>query len=308
MKAAQQTSRQHVVSKVVLKEFAILKGGSGLQLRAFDLDHPERGTRLRPPSRCGYAMDFVAFDSASAEELWGRTEAQVPAALAAVRRGTPFADPAHAEVLRDLVVLHYVRSFHYRRVYERAFAKVRAEVGAQAAVRMPQQLKREALRKTGLHLTGTGPLAAFAERYVKRSEPVQDHESGKLFRISIENMFNKVQKRASTWRVEILTPAPGHEFLIGDNPGLTVGRDTFGRWTHGMAFDDATSVVLPVTPRCILALGPQNLTGTIAAAAVKDFNVRQVLAAERYIYMRPGSGLEDFAAKAAQERPARLGR
>jgi hypothetical protein len=132
---------------------------------------------------------------------------------------------------------------------------------------------------------------------------VRDYESGKLFRTSIEKMFGKVQKMASTWQVEILAPESG-QFLIGDNPGVTVRHDAPGQWEYGMAFGDAMSMVLPVGPRCLLALGPQNVTGTVTAAAVEAFNAVQVLAAERFVYMHPRSGLEAFAAKAAQQRPA----
>ncbi|MFD8079493.1 DUF4238 domain-containing protein [Streptomyces sp. NPDC059718] len=304
MKAVQQTSRQHLVSQVVLKEFTLLNGSSGRQLLAFDLQYPERPPRLRPPSRCGLARDFVAFDSASAEQLWGRIEERVPAALAAVRKGTPFTVAAHAEVLRDLVVLHYVRSYKYRNVHLAAFERTRASVSARVAARLPQQLARAALLETGLHLTERGALMAYAEREVARSEMVRDHESGKLFRTSIEDTFSKVQKMASTWRVEILTPELGHQFLIGDNPGLTVRRNAHGGLDHGMAFGDATSMVLPVGPRCLVALGPDNLTGTLAASAVKALNRRQVLAAERHVYMHPHSALKSFVVTAAQGRPA----
>jgi len=305
----QQTSRQHLVSQVVLKEFTMPgRGSSGWRLLPFDLKYPERHHKLRPTSRCGWAKNFVAFESASAEQLWGRIEKRVPAALDAVHRGTPFADPAHAEVLRDLVVLHYVRSYHYQKVHDGALERVRANVSVTLARKFPQQLAREAFRETGLHLTGPGALVAYAERYIARSEMIRDHESGKLFRSSIEDMFCKVQKMASTWQVEILTPGSG-QFLIGDNPGVTIRRNAAARLEleHGMAFGDAMSMVLPVGPRCLLALGPDNLTGTLAAAAVEAFNTVQVLAAERYVYMHPHSGLERFAAQAAQKRPARPG-
>lgn len=74
-----------------------------------------------------------------------------------------------------------------------------------------------------------------------------------------------------------------------------------------MAFGDAMSMVLPVGPRCLLARGPQNLTGIVTAAAVGDFNTMQVRAAKRYVYMHPHSRLERFTAQAAQRRPARPG-
>jgi Protein of unknown function (DUF4238) len=198
-------------------------------------------------------------------------------------------------------VLHYVRSYQYRRVHQGAFERARASVSVKLAGKFPEPLAREAFRETGLHLTERGALTAYAERYVARSEMVRDHQSGKLFRSSIENAFRKVQQMASTWRMEIITPE-SCQFLIGGNPGLTIRRAANGGLEHGMAFGDAMTMVLPVGPRCLLALGPDNLTGTVTADVVEAFNTRQVLAAERYVYMHPHSRLEDFTAKAAQQR------
>lgn len=91
--------------------------GSGWQLLPFDLHRPGRLHKLNSTRACGWAEDFVAFDFASAEELWCGVERRAPDALAAVHAGTPFADPLRVAALRDLVVLHFVRSHHYREVH-----------------------------------------------------------------------------------------------------------------------------------------------------------------------------------------------
>lgn len=90
--------------------------GSSRQLLPFDLHNPGR-VHKRMPSRCGWVENFVTVDSPSVEALWGDVERRVPAALAAVHAGTPFTDPLHVAALRDLVVLHYIRSLHYRNVH-----------------------------------------------------------------------------------------------------------------------------------------------------------------------------------------------
>ncbi|WP_371579325.1 hypothetical protein [Streptomyces sp. NBC_01314] len=142
---------------------------------------------LKSTRACGWAENFVAFDSASAEELWCAVERRAPAALAAVHAGTPFADPLHVATLRDLVVLHFVRSHHYREVHTGAFEQSRAGLVGELINKFPEQLRREALRETGLHLSGPGSLGAFAERLIEQSSVVRAHESGKLFRTSIED-------------------------------------------------------------------------------------------------------------------------
>ncbi|MFD8911716.1 DUF4238 domain-containing protein [Streptomyces sp. NPDC059575] len=298
-------SKQHLVSQVLLRQFTMLgPKASGWQLLPFDLWNPERRQKLKGPGACGAAKDFVAFDSASAEDLWGSVETRVPAALAAVKAGTPFADPLHVEVLRDLVVLHYVRSHRYRGVYTSAFETVSVNVRGELVRQYPEHVRREALRQTGFHLSGFGSLGSFAERLIEQSEVTQDFGSGKLFRTSIENMFNKARAMAAKWHVEVLSPESG-QFLIGDNPGVSVRMDTTP-FSYNMAFGDAHSVVLPIGPRRLLALGPRNLLGSVPGAVVDELNTVQILAADRYVYMHPRSELETFArAKARQRQAAR---
>ncbi|MFE3143365.1 DUF4238 domain-containing protein [Streptomyces scopuliridis] len=300
MKAA-QISRQHLVSQVLLKQFTMPgPKGSGWQLLPFDVCNPERRSKLKSPRACGWAEDFVAFDSASAEELWGSVETRAPAALAAVQAGTPFADPSHVEALRDLVVLHYVRSHRYRGVYTNAFETASVNLRSELVRQFPEPLRREALRQTGLHLADPGSLRVFAERLIKQSEVTHDFGSGKLFRTSIENMFDKVRAMAAKWNLEVLTPESG-QFLVGDNPGVSVRTDTTP-FSYNMAFGDAHSIILPVSPRHLLALGPKNMLGNIPRPLVNEINAIQILAADHYVYMHPRSGLETFAKAKARKR------
>ncbi len=273
---------------------------NGWQLLPFDLRNPERLHKLKSTRACGWAENFVAFDSTSAEELWCAVERRIPAAFSAVHAGIPFADPLHVAALRDLVVLHYVRSHHYRDVHTGAFEQARAGLVGKLVREFPKQLSREALRETGLHLSGSGSLGAFAERLIERSSIVRDYESGKLFRTSIESVFHKVRDMASTWRLEVLIPQTG-QFLIGDNPAVTICTEG-STTTYGMAFGDAQTLVLPIGPRHLLALGPENIVSTVPRSLVDRLNTVQVYAADRYVYMHPRSGLEAFAGLASRQR------
>ncbi|WP_159039789.1 DUF4238 domain-containing protein [Streptomyces sp. TP-A0356] len=303
MGTAQQTSRQHLVSQVLLKEFTMPEPkGSSRQLLPFDLHNPGRVHKRMPTSRCGWVENFVAVDSPSIEALWGDVERRVPAALAAAHAGTPFTDPLHVAALRDLVVLHYVRSLHYRDVHTDAFQRARTRLVAKAISQYPEQLRREALRETGLHLSGPASLGAFAERLIERSSVMRDHESGKLFRTSIEDTFHQMRDLASTRRLEVITPETG-QFLIGDNPALTLSVER-SRTMYGMAFGDAQTLILPIGPRHMLSLGPENVMLTVPQSFVDRLNAVQVHAADRYVYMHPESGLEPFVERAAQRRPA----
>lgn len=296
-----RVSRQHLVSQTLLKQFT-LQGprGSGRRLLPVDVVHPERSNKLKSTRACGSVRDFITFDPCSSEKLWGAVEQDVPAALAAVAAGDPFTDPAHGDTLRDLVALHYVRSHRYHKTYFTSFEKVCGDLRHNVVRHHPDRLRSEAQRQTGLHLVGTGGLDAFAQRMIEQSETMQIFTSGELFRSSIESMFNKVRERTRSRNIEVLTPASG-QFLIGDNPAVAVRFDT-GSFTHGMAFDDAQSVVLPVGPRHLLALGPANTVSSIPKSYVDLMNSVQVLAAHRYVYLHPRSNLEEFARRVARKR------
>ncbi|MGW2050923.1 DUF4238 domain-containing protein [Streptomyces sp. NPDC001858] len=303
MGTAQQTKRQHLVSKVLLKEFTMPepKGGSQ-QLLPFDLHNPGRVHKRMPPSRCGWVENFVAVDSPFIEALWNNVERRVRAALAAVHAGTPFADPLHVDVLRDLVVLHNVRSLHYRDVHTDSVERARTHLVAKVITQYPEQLRLEALRETGLYLSGPAALGAFAERLIERSPTMRDRESGKLFRTSIEDTFHKMRDLASTRRLEVITPETG-QFLIGDNPALTLSMKG-SRTMYGMAFLDAQTLVLPIGPRHMLSLGTEDSMLTASQSFVDRLNALQIHAAHRYVYMHPASGLEPFVERAAQRRLA----
>ncbi|MEU9646496.1 DUF4238 domain-containing protein [Streptomyces sp. NPDC048188] len=302
MKAA-HIARQHLVSQVLLRQFTMPGSRSaGWQLLPIDVCNPDRPTKLKGTRACGWAADFVAVDTASVEALWGSVESRAPAAIAAVHASEPFADPLHVEALRDLVVLHYVRSHRYRGVHTSAFETTSVRLRGELTSRFSDQLRREALRQTGLHLTGPGSLDAFAERLIKESEVAQAFESGELFRASIENTFNQVRAMAATWHVEVLVPENG-QFLIGDNPAVTVRTDTTP-YSYNMAFGDAHSIVLPIGPRHLLALGAGNMMASVSRAVVDEINAVQVFAADRFVYMHPRSGLETFAKAKARRRLA----
>ncbi len=303
MGTAQETSRQHLVSKVLLEEFTAPepKGGSQ-QLLPFDLHHPGRVHKRMHPSRCGWIENFVAVDSASVEALWSNTERRVKAAIAAVRAGAPFADPLHVGVLRDLIVLHYVRSLHYRDVHADSVERARAHLVAKVVSQYSEQLRLEALRETGLYLSGPASLGAFAERLIDRSTIMRDRESGKLFRTSIEDTFHKMRDLASKRRLEVITPETG-QFLIGDNPALTLCVKE-SRTIYGMAFGDAQTLILPIGPRHLLSLGAEDVALTVPQTFVDRLNALQIHAAHRFVYLHPESGLEPFVERAAQRRPS----
>jgi hypothetical protein len=64
---------QHMTSVLVLSRFAapFSRASGELRLEEVDFAYPERPRRHRAPSKCAYVRDFITFDSAAAERVWG---------------------------------------------------------------------------------------------------------------------------------------------------------------------------------------------------------------------------------------------
>lgn len=88
--AAQNEPDQHVVSKVILKQFAEPWGAKGeVLLAGLNVRHPERKIVRGGPARFGKIPNYLRFASSSAEDLWGATETRLHEPLEAIKRGNP---------------------------------------------------------------------------------------------------------------------------------------------------------------------------------------------------------------------------
>ncbi|MFB7248975.1 DUF4238 domain-containing protein [Streptomyces populi] len=286
--ASANVRHQHVISQVLLREFATpSKRVSGRHVQPYDLRHPERRLKTRAPRGVAQIENFVPFASASLEDTWGEVERELPDAFAAVKAGDAFNDPHIGTVLRDLIALHYVRSQHYRELFHRLFAETYQEQRRWLLTNGALRLQAAALERTGLYTTGPQGLAARADELL--DVMMTTYRNGSLLRVRIEDNFGKARQLISRSPLEILEPEEG-EFLIGDNPALTV-RHHDDKLLYSMALGDAHSTVLPIGPRHMLALGPADRYAAAAKADVDRMNVLQIKASRRYVYTRPGSPL-----------------
>jgi len=286
---------QHVISETVLRKFLRTVPPAGRVLARVDLVGGQRD--LVVPNDVGYVDNFVPVDSKVTEELWGQVESRLFAALKAARGDTALGDPVHLSTLRNVVALHFVRNPHTLELHNEAFA------GALEA-----QLERTAMgpwaaeayqRQYGIVPAGPEGMRRGAELFHERV--ITLHSQGGLFRISVQNLFEKVCDRFASRGVEILTPAnPGKEFLLGDVPAITIALATgqFGL-SRGVTVDEADMIFMPLTPRLLVVIGPPSAARSISDADVAAFNRMQVREARDYVLHRPGA---DFAASIAAWR------
>jgi hypothetical protein len=285
--ASPRVPGQHVVSKVLLRQFTI-PTKDGERLLAHSLQYGK--VKPRAPKGVGKLENFVKIDSKETEELWGQTEQHLPAALAAARTRELFANPKHVAVIKDAIALHFARSLEllqgHAMLWERGIEQARKQLRADETSMATLFYQKYGLLPPSARAAGE----TISEHLV--AETRQLYESGSIFRLRVVDMFHAARELAATAGLEIFWPARG-EFLIGDVPAIPIDA------THqalgvlgGVPFADASTVILPLGPRRLAALGKTDAFRSAPSSFVKQLNAFQIAKAQTYVFMRPGSGLE----------------
>jgi hypothetical protein len=278
--------RQHVISQVVLRKFVEqLRPGKVLarvELASGQID-------LIGTNGAGYVDDFVPVDSEATERLWQQVEGRLNPAIAAALNGTAFGNPTYLSTLRNVVALHFVRNPQTLTIHNRSFADTLDKQVDQLA---DTEFAAEAFRRE-YHLEPAGPEAQRLGAEASQERLITLHREGGLFRLSVQRLFEKVCDRFDAKGVEILTPATvTKEFLLGDVPAITIAQATgaFGL-SQGVTVDEADKIVMPLSPRLLVAIGPPDAARTIADDEVDSYNEMQVREARDYVVYRPGANL-----------------
>jgi Protein of unknown function (DUF4238) len=286
---------QHVVSQALLKRFCIPTSQSD-QLISYNLQF---GTsRRRSPRAVGKLENFVKIDSQETEQLWGLTEQNLPAAIDAARTRQIFNQPQHVATIKAAIALHFARGLEVLDTTDALWQRWLAE--ARAAFLFDRRRMEELYYlKHGIVASGAAVAQQIADDLM--AEPEALYRSGAAFRLRVVDFYEEARRWAASAHLEILRPAGRSEFLIGDTPAITIdgSRQTFGL-RAGVTFGDATTVVLPLSPKRVAALGSADRSEAVPAAGVRLLNSFQVANARSFVYMRPGSGLEGFV---ASQRP-----
>lgn len=285
---------QHVVSRVALARFAERVNTKGeKKVQIFSRDHPKAKPTRLGPSGCGKFRHYVRFASKSSEQFWSRTETLPRPAADAADACTFYEDPAHLAAVRNAIILHFVRSIPALILSDRTW---RAMHDSQINKLLSQ--RSEALfwlhkQRFGWVTHDESHLRIVAEDLIGSVAAQLDR--GIYFRVSSAERYHRYCEMLREQPVE-LRCVPDGELLIGDVPALALREGHLGSGPFdGPGLADCDELVLPLGPRLLAVLGTESCYTEMTKEDVDRFNAAQVRAAADYVYMRPGSGLEQFA-------------
>jgi Protein of unknown function (DUF4238) len=291
--AAQNEPDQHIVSKVILKQFTGPWGTKGeLLLASLNVRHPERKIVRGGPARFGKIPNYLRFASSSAEALWGATETRLHEPLEAIKRDDRIVDPSHEAVIRDAIALHFIRSIPTAALHQTTWRE-RREAARQQWRDNPDMLRWIHVNVFGWWTDDPARLElALGEFYRPVDELVS---SDAIFRVSLEDRFQRARDGFQTFELKVLA-SPHREFLIGDVPVLAMreGHGGLGIF-DGVGLANADEIVLPLTPHHVAVLGQGNQSREATAEEVDRYNSLEVRLAYRFVYFTPAGGLASFA-------------
>lgn len=279
--------RQHVVSKTVLRNYT-LGGTSAPRITAVDLtDLTARDVGI---ADAGIAKNFIRVDSANAEEVWGRTETLIPAAVEAARNPTILQQPEHLEVLRRALALHFARAHSTLEILDRTWTALRGRLTETAAAELTHVLVPALERRHGTTPTRQDLVDLVHEAATETDEIVA---SGAYARVRVEQLYDQALEKLESWHIEVVR-VPSNDLVITDNP-VVLARVGDDRRTSAnrIALAEANSIVFPIAPDVLVSMGPQGGYTTATEQAVADLNRSQIAGARRFVFHRRGQDISN---------------
>lgn len=184
-------TKQHVVSRVVLKGFAAPgSGGRGWELTPFDIrrhgEMKRRGLR-----ECGKAPSNAAIEEA--------------------RKGRLHEHPHHLATIKDCIALHLVRSHRYLAVHRDSVAGAARQVRRDVPWERTTMLENEFFQRHGLHAAGLETLRTIVDDVIDNWFELD--ATGALARTSMESMFSRIRQGLRRQPLEIWHVPAGRELL-----------------------------------------------------------------------------------------------
>jgi hypothetical protein len=256
----QNPRKQHLISQVLLKQFAT--SGPNAQLRAFDLDYGK--SKLKAPAAVGWRKDFIEHEPAQAEKVWQSTEERLGLALAAARAGSVFDDAASVDCLKRAIALHFIRRDVIKEITEATRARAVKRVQA-------------------LHHAGGDPNVLQA---IIRARLNETRSSD--FAAAMEHHYLKSGETAASGSLEVYHSRE-MPLLLGDSAVISFD----GQQPGYVPFANAGTHVLPVGRNHLISLGPTERAFDLSPAAARYMNRLQIQSARRHVFYHPHDDLDD---------------
>ena len=282
--------KQHVVSRTLLRHFCeVVDARRGSQLAELALQNEH--VRLIGPGGAGYVLNFVKVDSATTEARWQTVEAKLPKAIEAAETGTLPHRPDLEDLLLQAVSLHFARNPLSRDIHERSF-EAAYEHQLQALAAHP--LAEEAFRRNHQGIVTAGPAGRRLGAEAVLENMRGKFDKGLFFRLRVEELFESCIVRFRGLGIEVLTVPEdiGAEFMMGDAPAVpTDDHNLFAGLYEGMGLGVASKVILPLTPRLVIALSQHPNSHRATNDEVAELNRLEARAAQHHVYYRPSAEL-----------------
>lgn len=288
-------SRQHVVSRCVLKKFT----GSvadGVKLASVDLDNVWRdgySSSLDAIKGVGRIDDYVTYDPLGAEKLWAIVEDLIPAAMDGLESGLPSKDSER--VLRGAVALHWVRRLSTRDVSQDAF------VGALEEASKPESIEGILNVAAAMGIPTSGNTVESVRSGLDLI--VNLHDEGVLFRLSLDRLFRIALQTSQLGRFHLLESPESTGFIVSDHP--VVVHDMDGQHTPDLALFGLLSMAMPVSPRYMIQIcrdgqGDSAVHRLLMGEEVEAWNRLQVAQARKFVMYHPDTDYQEFVRKHAR--------
>ena len=280
--------KQHLVSETLLRGWTV-----GGELSVVQLLH-HGGPRVRPVGPGGVARErdlTSRFTVDEIEDAWSAIESRAGEALPRVRAGGGPDDDHTVQAIKDLVCLHLTRSYETLTMWDRIRQENEDMREVVAMIEDDDLMRQHIFEQTGLYVVGSEGLESHRDELLAW---VDTRQQG-WFSRNLNTSYDRVKDYIASAGLEIWHTESEDELVIGDCPAFTVSRDgsRFGL-DEGVSIDGAGSIVMPLGPCTLAAIGPEDRSSSLSSMAARDINIIQCRRAHKQVVCRPSSGLDEW--------------
>lgn len=254
--------KTHLVSQVILKQFVNNEG----KLRVFNKLRED--DKLLTPLEIAYVEIDDSIIEALERKWTQEVETHAPKTINILNNGDVLRYEKHIRMLKKILALHFIRSASLFVFLARSKNIYAQQIIDEVAAVYPGHRR-------------------MIEQRVKAEW--SDKANSMIPAILMENI-NKVEDYLENYGLEIGLAPAGTDFVISDNPAITMNNDGRMGIMNGVPITEADSFAMPITPRHLITLksNPDTLDYLkLTSKQVENANGKQIQHALFEYYMKP---------------------